>query len=761
MISSTIRKAGPYAGDGTSTVFPFAFKVFSVSDVVVVKTSTTGVESTLPTGFTTVLNTDQDAGPGGTVALTVPLAIGERLTITSQVAATQPMQLTNGGGFFPRVLNDSADRLTILVQQIAERVSRTLAAPISSDEPLNGLLVPSASARAGKVLAFDATGAVVPINSAGIPDGGLRTDLAQNGASKGGDLIGVHDNATPAGSKFTTLQGMIDKLRNAAYGADLIPFDSTQTLTDATVANELVPRVTLAQLAAVSPKTNKLAFVVDDGKEGVFKCFPGAAPVADLWQGLYVTSNTAGFYWARLWNGKDASPEWWGVKPNDSSAAASNDTKIAAAYAIAPHLQFGPWDYWHANTIVLAIDHHKISGCGEKYNDQFGAMTRFVCTSNSVTQMQVGPNVQPGSINSMPQGIVVRNLMLGRSVAPLISSNCIGLLSRWVLNAVVENVKSDGSMVGFQEQGTVHTFKINCEAVRASAGTGAGADYFIGHYAYGSGSIGAAGGNASLYNVNCTAGCNYGPLQTATGSIGFKADDGFTDVWYWNPETTNFYIAQGVFGNDSTGLVYSNTDFMIDHPIHDQFHYVGLYVTDVATSGSVEIENPYYGPGSGSRAAYWVNSSEGAVVSRGGQWVMGGMPTCQPIILSTARGCDVVDYPVILEAGNTWPIVSMGDVSDARVEVFAKNPTVSAGAVVQVSGTCANIQVAAKTSGKASAFQYGYQLLGVAISRSTFNVSGLNSTNFPAANRQLDNNETPITVAGTFATTNLAEGNFN
>lgn len=550
-------------------------------------------------------------------------------------------------------------------------------------------------------------------------------------------------------------------LHLAEEAKDLSHGISDQTYSDGTIPNELVPRVTLAQLANVQAKTNKIAFVLDDGKEGHFKCFPGSPPISDLWQGLYVVSATAGYYWARLWDRKTALPEWFGVKNSDGSAAANNATKIAAAYAAVPHLQFGPFDYWHNNTIVFAIDHHKVSGCGEKYNDVFGAMTRFVCTSNSVDCMRVGPTVQPGSVNAMPQGIVVKDLMLGRSVAPLISSNCTGLRTQWVLNAIVQNVKTDGNMVGFQEQGTVHTFKINCDAVRAVAGTGAGTDYFVGHYAYGGGSIGAAGGNASLYNVNCTAGCNYGPLQSATGSIGFKADQGFTDVWYHEPETTNFYIAQGVYGNDNTGLVFSNTDFAIFHPIHDQFKFAGIYITDVATSGSVEIENPYYGPTNNARACYWVNSSEGAVVSRGGQFVMGGAPATAAILLMSSRGCDVLDYPVILEHGNTWPAVGIADVNDARIEVFGKNPTVSAGPLVQVSGTCANIQVHAKSSGKNSAFQYGVQIAGTGVSRSTFDVSGFNSLNFPATNRQLDNNGTPITAAGTFGTTNLGQGNFN
>ena len=36
-ISTTVRRAGPYAGNGAQTVFPFAFKVFSSADLVVTR----------------------------------------------------------------------------------------------------------------------------------------------------------------------------------------------------------------------------------------------------------------------------------------------------------------------------------------------------------------------------------------------------------------------------------------------------------------------------------------------------------------------------------------------------------------------------------------------------------------------------------------------------------------------------------------------------------------------------------------------------
>jgi len=133
-ISTPVRKAGPYFGNDATTVFPFAFKVFAAGDLLVVFTNQLGVESdlVLNTDYTVTLNSNQDVDPGGSVTLTAPLAVGRRLTITSGLEALQPLVLTNNGGFYPRVINDAFDRITMIAQQLVEQLGRSLKLPISS-----------------------------------------------------------------------------------------------------------------------------------------------------------------------------------------------------------------------------------------------------------------------------------------------------------------------------------------------------------------------------------------------------------------------------------------------------------------------------------------------------------------------------------------------------------------------------------------------------------------------------------------------------
>jgi hypothetical protein len=124
-INSTSRTAGPFICNGVMKDFPFAFKVFTRTDVLVALTDTgTDVETilTLDSDFTVTLNSDQNTNPGGIVTTTVAPAAGKTLAATSNIPFLQKTDLTNQGGFYPRVISDALDKLTILAQQLNSKV---------------------------------------------------------------------------------------------------------------------------------------------------------------------------------------------------------------------------------------------------------------------------------------------------------------------------------------------------------------------------------------------------------------------------------------------------------------------------------------------------------------------------------------------------------------------------------------------------------------------------------------------------------------
>jgi hypothetical protein len=165
-VSSTLRKAGPFNGNGVTTAFPFTFKVFAKTDIQVVKTAATGVQTTLvlDSDYSVVLNADQDASPGGTITYPVvgsPLAGGSKLDVVGSLDYAQNTDITNLGKFLPQVHENALDYLTILVQQLLEKQGRSLLLPVG--ETTTALA--TAANRLDRVLGFNAASGNAEVSS--------------------------------------------------------------------------------------------------------------------------------------------------------------------------------------------------------------------------------------------------------------------------------------------------------------------------------------------------------------------------------------------------------------------------------------------------------------------------------------------------------------------------------------------------------------------------------------------------------------------
>ncbi len=126
-VASTLRRAGPYTGNGVTTEFAFSFKIFEDSELIVARSSDNGEETlVLNTDYAVSLNANQDISPGGKVVLKKALAEGIRLAIISNVPYNQLAVFTNKGGFYPETLNEVDDKQTILSQQLLEKVERAI-----------------------------------------------------------------------------------------------------------------------------------------------------------------------------------------------------------------------------------------------------------------------------------------------------------------------------------------------------------------------------------------------------------------------------------------------------------------------------------------------------------------------------------------------------------------------------------------------------------------------------------------------------------
>ncbi|EPS2622093.1 TPA: hypothetical protein ACPE0R_001120 [Escherichia coli] len=116
MTVSTEVDHNEYTGNGVTTTFPYKFRIFKKSDLVVQVVDINENINVL------VLDTDYivtGAGgySGGNVILSKALANGHQISISRELPATQETDLRNQGKFFAEVHEDAFDKLTMLIQQ--------------------------------------------------------------------------------------------------------------------------------------------------------------------------------------------------------------------------------------------------------------------------------------------------------------------------------------------------------------------------------------------------------------------------------------------------------------------------------------------------------------------------------------------------------------------------------------------------------------------------------------------------------------------
>lgn len=219
-IASTNRKAGPYVGNGVATAFPFSFKVFSDADLYAVRADSNGAETVLvlTAEYTASINADQDTNPGGAITLPAPLATGYTLTITSALEYVQPTDLTNNGGFYPKVIGNALDRLTIFCQQLYEQLNRSLKLAISVPP---GVKVTLPVPVPYQILGWDGTGTEL-VNADPTAASALAPDLASGDPAKGAALVGYIQSG--AGAVASSVQA---RLRTRALATDFAVGDNS------------------------------------------------------------------------------------------------------------------------------------------------------------------------------------------------------------------------------------------------------------------------------------------------------------------------------------------------------------------------------------------------------------------------------------------------------------------------------------------------------------------------------------------------------
>lgn len=109
-----------------------------------------------------------------------PISSGTFLTIQRLVPYQQLTDLVNQSGYYPNVVENALDYLTMQTQQLAQGEQLTLQVPLSTSTP--SLTFPSAAARANTLAGFDVNGnaTTFPI-TASVGAGNMTPELGSNG----------------------------------------------------------------------------------------------------------------------------------------------------------------------------------------------------------------------------------------------------------------------------------------------------------------------------------------------------------------------------------------------------------------------------------------------------------------------------------------------------------------------------------------------------------------------------------------------------
>lgn len=154
-VQSTTSRAG-FIGTDTVGPFAFPFRIMDASDLqVIVRDTDTGVEEELsyPADFSISGVRNRS---GGSITLAVALAETQVLSIRRAPSFLQQTDLRNQGSYFPEVLEDALDRITMQVQALRDQINRAPQLPDSYDPGSYDLRLPTPEA--GTVIGWNPAG---------------------------------------------------------------------------------------------------------------------------------------------------------------------------------------------------------------------------------------------------------------------------------------------------------------------------------------------------------------------------------------------------------------------------------------------------------------------------------------------------------------------------------------------------------------------------------------------------------------------------
>jgi len=395
---------------------------------------------------------------------------------------------------------------------------------------------------------------------------------------------------------------------------------------------------TYATMKGLSPTAGNAVFVTDKLKGGHFLCKAGTKPT-DPKEGIYVSSNTSGYYYERERESDYGRPEWFGALQNDSTPATLSQTRdaIHACIAMVQTTLLNAVDYYVDDKITFDRSGSVLEGIAGSGRDRgLGVPTNGIGTAGGTRIILTGANVVSAPVfqfgkatpsaqddSNLTRNSYVRNIVFARlctaSLRPNPSPNsdpvnCVkGVIMSGMNRCGIENCSSFDSPVGFHYFGVVASYSRDCDAARTTPASSSTNDFFVGHLAGGYQIYyGYIASNASLYleHPTCYDDAVYNPATGAFGpslfslSLGIRLFGYVADTFVDGAEVGRVQIGIEVDGRDSSGVTVplssgpgAHQDVRLTSCVIDGTKITGLQLRNLNASGQISVDDIYIAAG--------------------------------------------------------------------------------------------------------------------------------------------------------------------
>lgn len=456
---------------------------------------------------------------------------------------------------------------------------------------------------------------------------------------------------------------------------------------------------------------------------------------------------------------REGYPEWWGAVTGGPDCLAA----LQAALQALPIVQLQAADYFTSATLRISTPHVTLRGVSKRWAGANQA-TRVIVKSGTADVVFIGTETNPGGVNRFLSQVEIRNLEVTRDRAVTPPSNgaeitgAAGIRLQFTIFTYIEQVHSSEHTLGFVLNGTVRTHLRDCIAFRSQPGVSSVNDVFYGYLLNGNAQIGLAGGNASTYITDCTAGTGgiaQSPLfgsPALADSVGFGLSGPPVDTFFIRPEASA--VNSGIFVSGD-GSQAGNADLHIINPIIDQFGLHGLFLSGVGPYGAVDVVGGYFAPAGGNTSfCIRVRNCVGMTALTNNQYVAWSNPLAIGLFVESSSG---VAARSNMHLGSRRPVGLTGSTSCEIADVIHNPEQMASQAAVRLESSSRN-RISPIVKGKAGAFPQGILLAGIDNAYNELSCTGIDASSIAggAANK-LVIGATGVTATG-LTGTNLVSG---